>query len=294
MWTTNIALLSLSAGLGLCIPNEAAARSHLPIGDADMDPSASQSMLVPHSGGPDHPISMGNGAVGCTSDSSKLNALLASGGAMSTVRSMTDMAVFTFSHANTMESGSGHSTTRGANAVDLYKHHGLSRLSKRGARLYICWLIRHLYINVKMLVALGFLAAMAVAVVACIICNCRNRLPVSSQNAESIEPPGLGPIQPPNGRSVLPSNAGLRPPLPAVTQPRGAGTSGVGAGPGRNHLPPMMHSSAIRPGSSTLGSPDLESRFHDIRGGDSFPGMYPHRSVGGAGRGSGRLPTGRD
>ncbi|TPX38431.1 hypothetical protein SeLEV6574_g07790 [Synchytrium endobioticum] len=270
MWTTNIALLSLSAGLGLCIPNEAAARSHLPIGDADMDPSASQSMLVPHSGGPDHPISMGNGAVGCTSDSSKLNALLASGGAMSTVRSMTDMAVFTFSHANTMESGSGHSTTRGANAFSMSNP------------------------NDNMLVALGFLAAMAVAVVACIICNCRNRLPVSSQNAESIEPPGLGPIQPPNGRSVLPSNAGLRPPLPAVTQPRGAGTSGVGAGPGRNHLPPMMHSSAIRPGSSTLGSPDLESRFHDIRGGDSFPGMYPHRSVGGAGRGSGRLPTGRD
>ncbi|TPX33929.1 hypothetical protein SeLEV6574_g08333 [Synchytrium endobioticum] len=259
MWTTNIALLSLSAGLGLCIPNEAAARSHLPIGDADMDPSASQSMLVPHSGGPDHPISMGNGAVGCTSDSSKLNALLASGGAMSTVRSMTDMAVFTFSHANTMESGSGHSTTRGANAVDLYKHHGLSRLRRRGVSSNDVSSIDDTSSALAVAGVLVFLAMMVViALVYCRACR-----------------PSVDHEVPPRPVHVRPADGGPAMGYPVIAPIMTADL--------RNRADqiglPVMPSSPIRPDISTLGSTLVERRTTANNGGNTLSSVSPSRSV---------------
>ncbi|TPX35419.1 hypothetical protein SeLEV6574_g08183 [Synchytrium endobioticum] len=70
--------------------------------------------------------------------SSIMSALIAGGGAMSTFKALTDRAVFTFSHANTMEGAFEHGRydASGRTAVDLYKHHGLSRLRKRGSDNY--------------------------------------------------------------------------------------------------------------------------------------------------------------
>ncbi|TPX45030.1 hypothetical protein SeLEV6574_g04135 [Synchytrium endobioticum] len=113
--------------LGSCIPNVYPAECSPAAGDAHWTPPASSSILLKREN------AVADKTDVMVPDSSMLTALLASGGAMTT---STDNAVFTFSHANTMESGSdnGHSTARARNAVDLYKHHGLSRLRKRGMR----------------------------------------------------------------------------------------------------------------------------------------------------------------
>ncbi|TPX42085.1 hypothetical protein SeLEV6574_g05774 [Synchytrium endobioticum] len=262
MLTINIALISFFAGLGSCVPNDYPAESHSAAGDPHWTPPATLSTIV----------TRGNGAVDKTDvmapGSSIMSALIAGGGAMSTFKALTDRAVFTFSHANTMEGAFEHGRydASGRTAVDLYKHHGLSRLRKR-------WI--GVSTPAKGVIAVIVMASMFAAVLLIFVCRslCQNGDP----DQVRLSPPHVRPDddEPVTG-------------YPVETR------TGVGLHQDVQIGIPMMPSSPIRPDVSTLPSIGLERRIPANSGGNMFSSFSPSRSVAGDGSDSGRPLTDRN
>ncbi|TPX42172.1 hypothetical protein SeMB42_g05254 [Synchytrium endobioticum] len=266
MLTSNIALVSLFAVLGSCIPNDYPAESSPATGDARWVPPASASMIIKRrKGAVDRTVVM-------APDSSMLTALIASGGAMST---LTDMAVLA---SNTIGDGSQHGRYA-TNTIALYEDPHRSRLVKRDTSL-----------GVKPKLKMFMMGVVAVALVAFSIyklCRCLGARLSSTYQAHK------------NAGAVTPvielQTARIHTPLHAVTRfvspPQVFSAVSVRAVADQAHLPPMMSSSTIRPNVFTLGSTNLKSRIHGTSG-DSLSSVPPPRSV--ADSGEGRLRTDRD
>ncbi|TPX36797.1 hypothetical protein SeMB42_g07045 [Synchytrium endobioticum] len=276
MLTIDIALISLFAGLGSCIPNVYPAECSPAAGDAHWTPPASSSILLKREN------AVADKTDVMVPDSSMLTALLASGGAMTT---STDNAVFTFSHANTMESGSdnGHSTARARNAVDLYKHHGLSRLRKRGMRpigmvpngmvsnygsAYTPSETPKKSVRSITMDIIAIAVFFAVTLIAALTLKCWG----SCHHASDVEPPG-----PAMGYPVI---------APIMTAQLRNQADQIDLA--------VMPLSPIRPDISTLGNTLVERRTTANNGDNTLSSVPPSRSVASDSSGSGRRLTDRN